>query len=1185
MATQEKTWNVANRLHSQKDSDNPEVNHIIAGADEIYDDTKGAKQSDINAQTDAALSERYTKDETYSKEQLDALITTPDVNYVTVATFADLPQTGEANTIYRVSFYDGSQVDASKYALYAWDGTSYQLLAVRSAVGEVFDVSEYNSGATYETLTAALAAVPASVQRGGMSIKFIQLTPATYSIVKTEGLTEQPTGTKVQEALAITDGTYTAAQLPVEAPATTATYWMAVTETVDGVETTTYTSWVITKATNDSKEYVQYRLMAADWSNVVGDWQGVDSEPIAGSRNLVESRGVFEINKNLSLKINDIPINAYSVNTTGYYGTSSSYTHRALSVVEGESYYIEVETSNFRYCFATEHHVTQGGLISLVDGTVVETRSIGEKFIVQIPAGCKYLLLYGGFSIYRYLEKVVNPDKKPVGGSDNSVTSSGVAEAIGTPTVMFEKEYSYIYHNVIGSVQLKKGQHYKVNVTRESTNTCYLYLCSGTYGAIGTKYITLSMGPGITEASGEYIPDNDITANFVTEGSNSIQGLKIKIEVYNNNLLWTKEQSLTNEQKRQVQENLGLTFKSGEHINEVSITDEISNNDSLATIGSVYSVKYPWNEYAIITEVFDDYELILDGTATFEKLNDNSFVFHKSSGAPVGFIYLGYHDFTKQHYLSLDYNLTKDSSFNIVARTGKGTSYDIAGIANISKGSGHVNIPLSKTIKGNYIVIAGSTLDAGSELTLSNIQIILQDTGNSVKEAIENIEEHSDDDIVEMIKQAKYVASDVTVNSLGLLHYSDIHEDDNAAKSIEEWCAKYGNYIDDVICTGDVVQTYLSKNNGTRWYRDLPLPNIALFVLGNHDQAYTSEGNKRYQYFWADAGENGDGNIDLTIAKSEAIKSSHIYSYTKYFADYIENWGVTMPSGYDDPASPYYQACYWHKDYTAQKIRLIGVDCMYRFDGILAKDGNNDFIVDSETGMLAIADGGEGLAKLTTEQETWLKNLLDETLDSENAAYGYSVVVICHYPLDDCDGFNSLGSIGSDSRGWSNVGADGGIVLNHRTGDTVNFHYGSADAALTLSGTFDLRNRVADSSVYGFHKGDVNNFGDILQKWQDNGGQFVAWICGHTHIDRFYYPKKYPNMLCVVIDQAGSLRGSSIEYRKQGEYNNNCANYYSIDTQNGLFKIVRLGLNSDKLLTAKNYLCYNYKNKIVVNEG
>ena len=229
MATQEKTWNVANRLHSLKDSDNPEVNHIIAGADEIYDDTKGAKQSDINAQTETALADRYTKAETYSKEQLDSLITTPDANYVTVATFADLPQTGEANTIYRVSSYDGSQVDASKYALYAWNGATYQLLAVRSAVGEVFDVSEYNSGATYETLSHALAAVPSSVQRGGMSIKFIFRTNT--------GTEEEP-------------------------------------------------------VYND--EYVQYRLMKTTWSNVVSDWQGVESKPVSKSKNLVESNGIFE---------------------------------------------------------------------------------------------------------------------------------------------------------------------------------------------------------------------------------------------------------------------------------------------------------------------------------------------------------------------------------------------------------------------------------------------------------------------------------------------------------------------------------------------------------------------------------------------------------------------------------------------------------------------------------------------------------------------------------------------------------------------------------------------------------------------------------------------------------------------------------------------------------------------------
>jgi len=258
MATQEKTWNVANRLHSLKDSDNPEVNHIIAGADEIYDDSKGAKQSDINAQTDAALADRYTKAETYSKEQLDSLITTPDANYVTVATFADLPQTGEANTIYRVSSYDGTQVDASKYALYAWNGATYQLLAVRSAVGEVFDVSDYNSGATYETLSHALAAVPSSVQRGGMSIKFILRTNT--------GTEEEP----------VYHDEYVQYLLKNTAWSITPSDW----ESTDGNNTIHI---------NDAQHLTDTQKAQALANMGIS---GIDGAPTAGSDNLVRSGGV-----------------------------------------------------------------------------------------------------------------------------------------------------------------------------------------------------------------------------------------------------------------------------------------------------------------------------------------------------------------------------------------------------------------------------------------------------------------------------------------------------------------------------------------------------------------------------------------------------------------------------------------------------------------------------------------------------------------------------------------------------------------------------------------------------------------------------------------------------------------------------------------------------------------------------
>jgi len=168
--------------------------------------------------------------------------------------------------------------------------------------GNALDISELNKNgstlATYTSLSEALAAVPASVQRGGMSIKFIQLTPATYSVVKTEGLTEQPTGTEVQEVLVIGTGTYTAEQLSgITLPTSvgnSVTYWMAVSETVDEQEVTTYTTWIISYASAESQEYVQYRLMKTSWSNGIGDWQGIDKEPTVGSNNLVKSGGIAD---------------------------------------------------------------------------------------------------------------------------------------------------------------------------------------------------------------------------------------------------------------------------------------------------------------------------------------------------------------------------------------------------------------------------------------------------------------------------------------------------------------------------------------------------------------------------------------------------------------------------------------------------------------------------------------------------------------------------------------------------------------------------------------------------------------------------------------------------------------------------------------------------------------------------
>lgn len=237
--------NVGGRLHSVA------TGNVIAGANEILDDTQNKKQQDINAElieavgtvnsriaaavdvektraeaaeealdgrvdtledavgtggsidsrisaavaiettrAQVAEADRYTKSETYTKEEVHNLITTPNQKYVSVTATAQtaavtdvLPATGAADTIYRVGNWDGTQYNDSVFSEYAWNGSAYIKLSTKSQVGEVYDISANHADTKYADLAAALNGgvnIPQSLQRGGMSIKYVQSSDNKY---------------------------------------------------------------------------------------------------------------------------------------------------------------------------------------------------------------------------------------------------------------------------------------------------------------------------------------------------------------------------------------------------------------------------------------------------------------------------------------------------------------------------------------------------------------------------------------------------------------------------------------------------------------------------------------------------------------------------------------------------------------------------------------------------------------------------------------------------------------------------------------------------------------------------------------------------------------------------------------------------------------------------------------------
>lgn len=113
---------------------------FVTGAEDVKDDVLGKSQREVNADT-------YRKGETYSKEQLNNMITTPEQGYLSVTATSETTDVDDvatliatkypegkesADTVYRVGCWDGEQYDTGVYSEYVWDGTQYILVGVKN---------------------------------------------------------------------------------------------------------------------------------------------------------------------------------------------------------------------------------------------------------------------------------------------------------------------------------------------------------------------------------------------------------------------------------------------------------------------------------------------------------------------------------------------------------------------------------------------------------------------------------------------------------------------------------------------------------------------------------------------------------------------------------------------------------------------------------------------------------------------------------------------------------------------------------------------------------------------------------------------------------------------------------------------------------------------------------------------
>ena len=162
--------------------------------------------------------------------------------------------------------------------------------------------------------------------------------------------------------------------------------------------------------------------------------------------------------------------------------------------------------------------------------------------------------------------------------------------------------------------------------------------------------------------------------------------------------------------------------------------------------------------------------------------------------------------------------------------------------------------------------------------------------------SIDSLNPDFDNKIAEA-KRGKNITTDgyqEAAKPLTLLHFSDIHGDEMELARAVELMRKKAAFIDDAICTGDMITERWS--DGMAFWNHVAGAEKILLAIGNHDVMTASTGYDDEQ------------------------RASAAEQHARYIAPYYENWHIT--------SSVTGNLTYYYKDYPDSKIRLIVLNDM-----------------------------------------------------------------------------------------------------------------------------------------------------------------------------------------------------------------------------------------------------------------
>ena len=123
---------------------------------------------------------------------------------------------------------------------------------------------------------------------------------------------------------------------------------------------------------------------------------------------------------------------------------------------------------------------------------------------------------------------------------------------------------------------------------------------------------------------------------------------------------------------------------------------------------------------------------------------------------------------------------------------------------------------------------------------------------------------------------------------------------------------------------------------------------------------------------------------------------------------------------------------------------------------------------------------------------------------------------------------------------------------------------------------------IGDLNISGY-KFDISA-AEAVQTFMNNGGKFICWLQGHSHLDRIYTLNDYGSQLCL---QTTSFTNRETEVEKNSNvtaYNYDALTVLSVDNIDKTLKLYRIGADINKYGQKHKCFIYDYENKQVVGE-